>query len=191
MEGLRGPTEEKGIGKQMSLAIWLGTGRVSVQYLSLWLTSSFRCTHSTFRKQPQGGPPTIPKACTTTAGTASHPPRSVWRTAWHQACSRSQPGVRVQSQPSWSHARACFFRAARTSSALTALSLFLATLMTKKKILQGKVSLHGDLMEHTCGCESVGSITPSLLCTEDTPRAQQVLLPAPVSSSVATLAVPS
>ena len=29
-------------------------------------------------EQPRGGPPTLPKARTTTAGTASHPPRSMW-----------------------------------------------------------------------------------------------------------------
>lgn len=42
-------------------------------------------------------------------------------------------------------------------------------------------------MERTYGCELVGNITPSLLCTEDTPMAQQALLPAvalPLSPAV-------
>lgn len=45
MKGLRGPREEKGMGKWVALGFWLGTGQASVQYSSLLLTSTFRHIH--------------------------------------------------------------------------------------------------------------------------------------------------
>lgn len=82
--------------------------RQSSQYSSLLLTSRFRCLHSTCWRQPRGGPSTLPQACATTAGTASHLPRSMWDTAcpgtlgrstWHQARSHSQRAYRCKASP--------------------------------------------------------------------------------------------
>lgn len=165
----------------------MGLGRS--QYSSLSLTARFRCIWSSPKVSLQHSQ----ELGTTSAGTDSHPPRSMWDTACPAPTARQVSGCKASLARAWPEL-ACTEQQGQALPPLTCLHCCYPDNKIKKRLFPWErcacVERHG---AGTC-CEPSGNIAPSPRVTEDTPRARQVLLPTvalPGSSSEAMLAVPS